>query len=44
MSIDFHSRLDEEQHPPLTQQLTLWQTWFIQSVCLTDMQDAVLPS
>jgi len=27
LSIDIYSRLDEEQLPSFTQQLTLWQTW-----------------
>jgi len=36
MSINFHSRLDEEQLSSLTQRLTPWQTWIIQSMWVTD--------
>jgi len=36
MSIDFHSRLDEEQLPSFTQRLTLWRTCLIQSLWVTD--------
>ena len=36
MSIDFHSRLDEEQLPPFAQRLTLWRTWLTQSMWVTD--------
>jgi len=36
LSIDFCSRLDEEQLPPITQRLTPWQTWLIQSIWVTD--------
>jgi len=35
MSIDFYSRLDEEQLPSFTQRLTLWQTWLTQSMWIT---------
>jgi len=36
LSIDFHSRIDEEQLPSFTQRLTLWQTLLIQSMWVTD--------
>ena len=36
LSIDFNSRLDEEQLPSFTQWLTPWQTWLIQSMWVTD--------
>ena len=36
LSIDFHSRLDEEQLPSFTQRLTPWQTWLIQNMWVTD--------
>jgi len=36
LSIDFHSRLDEEQLPSFTQRPTPWQTWLIQSMRVTD--------
>jgi len=36
LSINLHSRLDEEQLPSFTQWLTLWQTWLIQSMWVTD--------
>jgi len=36
LSVDFHSRLDDEQLPSFTQRLTLWQTWLIQSMWVTD--------
>ena len=36
MSIDFHSRLDEEQLPSFTHRLTAWQTWLTQSMWVTD--------
>jgi len=36
MSIDFHSRLDEEQLPSFTQRLTLWRTWLTQNMWVTD--------
>jgi len=35
MSIDFYSRLDEEQLPSFTQRLTVWQTWLTQSMWVT---------
>jgi len=35
LSIDFHSRLDEEQLPSFKQRLTPWQTWLIQSTWVT---------
>jgi len=34
--MDFHSRLDEEQLPSVSQRLTPWQTWLIQSMWVTD--------
>jgi len=36
LSIDFHSRLDQEQLPPFTQRLTPWQTLLIQSTWVRD--------
>jgi len=36
LSIDFHSRLDEEQLPSFTLRLTPWQTWLTQSMWVTD--------
>jgi len=36
MSIDFHSRLDEEHLSSFTQRATLWQTWLTWSVWVTD--------
>jgi len=36
LSIDFYSRLDEEQLPSFTQRLTPLQTWLTQSVWVTD--------
>jgi len=36
LSIDFHSRLDEEQLQSFTQWLTPWQSWLIQSMLVTD--------
>jgi len=36
LSTDFYSRLDEEQLPPFTQRLTLWQTWLTQNMWVTD--------
>jgi len=35
LSIDFYSRLDEEQLPSFTQRLTVWQTWLAQSMWVT---------
>ena len=36
LSIDFHSRLDQEQLPSFTQRPTPWQTWLTQSMSVTD--------
>jgi len=36
LSIDFYSRLDEEQLPPFTQRLTRWWTWLTQNLWVTD--------
>jgi len=36
LSIDFYSRLAEEQLPSFTQRLTAWQTWLTQSMWVTD--------
>jgi len=35
MSIDFYSRLDEEQLLSFTQRLTAWQTWLTLSMWVT---------
>jgi len=35
LSIDFYSRLDEEQLPSFAQRLTAWQTWLTQSMWVT---------
>jgi len=37
MSIDFHSRFDEEQLLYFTQRLTPWQTWLLLSMWVTGM-------
>jgi len=36
LSIDFYSRLDEEQLPLFTQRLTLWLTWLTHNMRVTD--------
>jgi len=36
LSINFYSRLDEEQLSSFTQRLTPWQTWIVQSVWVKD--------
>jgi len=35
LSIDFYSRLDEEQLPSFKQRLRAWQTWLTQSMWVT---------
>ena len=42
--IDFYSRLDEEQLPSFTQQLTAWQTWLTQSMWVTHTHSRMLCS
>ena len=38
ISIDFYTRLDEEQLPSFTQRLSSWQTWLTQSMWVTHIR------
>jgi len=42
LSIDFHSRLDEEQLPSFIQQPTPWQIWLTYSMWITDSRNFIL--